>query len=182
MFYRIKGFLIKSFYLITISPIFLKMKQLASVLILALPLLFFGSCGGSKKTTTTPSSTSGIQFVKADKLMPILDKAKNENKLVFVDIYTTWCVPCKMMERDVFSDKNIGNFFNDNFISMKIDAERGNGANIAAIFEVIAYPTLLFLDENGRILERKEGAAYHTELRRLADEALAKNAGLGAGM
>lgn len=149
-----------------------------SILPLCVAVLFLmTSCGGSKKTSvtkTSPAKKSGIRFVSSDKLMPVLERAKKENKLVFVDIYAEWCVPCKMMERDVFSDKTVSNLMNEKFISMKVDAEKGNGASLAAIFEVIAYPTLLFLDENGRVLERKEGAAYHTELKRLANSAWAK--------
>jgi len=111
--------------------------------------------------------------------MPLLDRAKNENKLVFVDVYADWCMPCKMMDRDVFTDPALGRFMNENFISVKIDAEKGNGSNIASIFEVYAYPTLLFLDENGRVLERKVGAAYQTEMRRLADSAIQQSQAVG---
>lgn len=156
------------------------MKQLTIALIFVLPLVLLSSCGGSKSTTSTETKT-GIHFVKSEQLMPVLEKAKDQNKLVFVDIYTTWCGPCKMMDKNVFSDKKIGDFFNDNFISVKVDAEKGNGKNIAAIYEVIGYPTLLFLDENGRILEKKIGMAYHTELKRLASDALAKHSAGGIG-
>ena len=60
---------------------------------------------------------------------------------------------------------------NEHFISVKINAEQGNGPNLAALYEVKSYPTLLFLDLNGRVKSRKEGAAYQTELRRMGNEA-----------
>lgn len=104
----------------------------------------------------------------------MLDKAVAENKLVFVDFYTDWCLPCKMMEKDVFVDKELGLFFNTHFINLKVNAEKGNGINLAQIFEIKAYPTLLFLNEKGQVLERKEGAAYHTELKAIAESAIAK--------
>lgn len=105
--------------------------------------------------------------------MPLLQQAKDEGKLVFVDIYTTWCLPCKLMDEDVFSNKDIGKFMNDNFINMKIDAEKGNGSNIAAIYETQVFPTLLFLNPNGEVLVRKDGAAFHKELVELGEQALA---------
>lgn len=153
------------------------MNKLTIFPFLIAALFLITSCGSSKKshTSTKTGKKTGINFVSYDKLMPALEKAKKENKLVFVDVYADWCVPCKMMERDVFSDKAISNLMNEKFVSLKINAEKGNGKNIAAIFEVIAYPTLLFLDENGRILERKEGAAYHSELKQLANRAWQKS-------
>lgn len=54
----------------------------------------------------------------------ILKKAKEENKLIFIDAYTTWCGPCKMMARNVFTDAEVGTFFNQNFINVKLDMEK----------------------------------------------------------
>lgn len=115
-----------------------------------------------------------FDFQESDQLMPLLDKAVAENKLVFIDFYTDWCLPCKMMEKDVFVDKELGLFFNTHFINFKVNAEKGNGINLAQIFEIKAYPTLLFLNEKGQVLERKEGAAYHTELKAMAESAMTK--------
>lgn len=124
--------------------------------------------------TTNPTPKFAFDFAESDQLMPLLDQAKEESKLVFVDFYTDWCLPCRLMEKDVFMDRELGNFFNKNFISYKVDAEKGNGVNLAQIFNVQAYPTLLFLNDKGQVLERKEGAAYHTELRAMAESAMSK--------
>ncbi len=113
-----------------------------------------------------------INFVESDMLMPVLERAENEDKMVFLDFYTTWCMPCKLMDEDVFTDKEIGRYFNDNFLSMKIDAESEAGANLAGIFEVKAYPTLIFLNKKGVSVARREGVAYHSELKSMAQEAL----------
>lgn len=137
-------------------------------------VLFFAACS-SKKTVIEPEAPepTGVQFMQSDKLMPVLEVAKTENKLVFVDFYTTWCLPCKLMDEDVFTDKELSKFLNDNFINYKVDAEKGNGANLSVLYQIMAYPTLLFLDAEGNVLTRKIGAAYQTELRKLAEEALA---------
>jgi thiol:disulfide interchange protein len=154
------------------------------ILVLALltsTLFLFPSCKGTKKATTSSggvtipnSGKGGVQFVESATLTSVLELAEKENKLVFVDFYATWCTPCKMMKEDVFPDKTIGEFFKKNFISYSVDAEKGNGINLAVVYGVKAYPTLLFLDAKGRVLESKQGAAYHTELMEMAKRALGR--------
>jgi thioredoxin-related protein len=78
------------------------------------------------------------------------------------------------MEEDVYSDENIGDFINDNFISYKVNAEKGNGPNLKLLYNIESFPGLLFLDHNGRVLEQKQGAAYHTELKEMANRAIEK--------
>lgn len=112
----------------------------------------------------------GVKFQRSELLRPLLEQAKAEGKLVFVDFYATWCGPCKAMDRNVFSDKRVGDFFNENFISYKVDAD-GEGSHIAAIYDIKSLPTLLFLDPDGEVLARKDSAAGITDLKSLARKA-----------
>lgn len=75
-----------------------------------------------------------------------LAKAKAENKLIFIDFYTKWCGPCLAMAEDVFTQSFIGAFYNSNFVNLKIDAENGEGVELAKRFGVNSYPTYAFLD------------------------------------
>lgn len=75
-----------------------------------------------------------------------LAKAKAENKLVFVDFYTQWCGPCFNMAQTVFVLPEVGAFYNANFISAKIDAENGEGVELAKKYGVRSYPTYVFVD------------------------------------
>lgn len=136
--------------------------------------LLFSSCKSNKEILQPEIQVklSAVDFVKSDKLSKVLDIAKEEDKLVFVDFYTDWCLPCQLMDEDVFADQDMADFLNDNFINYKINAEKGGGPDLSAIFEVKAYPTLLFLDHKGRVILRKQGAAYHTELKAMALQAL----------
>lgn len=78
-------------------------------------------------------------------------KAKAEKKLIFVDVYTTWCGPCKMLDRQVFSDQETGRRINAFFISYKADAE-AQGRALAVKYGVKAFPTGLFLDAEGNLV------------------------------
>lgn len=99
--------------------------------------------------------------------------AKSEGKLVFVDVMTSWCGPCKMMARDVFPQKKVGDFMNEKFVSIKIDAEKGEGIEIAKTYKVNAYPTFLLLNpdksEVARMVGGKQPDGFIAEIERLLD-------------
>ncbi len=159
--------------------------RLFQIAVLGLSLV---SCNGTNKKLRTTSThvkevtkkkkQFAVDFHYSKSLSTILDKATRENKLVFVDIYTDWCTPCKLMDKDVFTDKATAEYLNKNFISYKVNAERENGPDLNLIFGVQVYPTLLFLNAKGQVLSRKDGAAYHSELLRLASDALQLQAGI----
>ncbi len=88
-----------------------------------------------------------------------LEAAKAENKLLFVDFYTEWCGPCKMMARDVFPQKEVGDFMNAHFVCLKIDAEKGEGVELAKRHNVRAYPTFILIDANDKEVGRREGGS-----------------------
>ena len=86
-----------------------------------------------------------------------LEKARAEEKPIFVDAYTTWCGPCKMMSQRIFPDPQVGDLFNANFISVKIDMEQEPGLKFQRQYPVRAYPTLLFIDGTGKEIKRVLG-------------------------
>jgi thiol-disulfide isomerase/thioredoxin len=88
----------------------------------------------------------------------ILARAKKENKMIYVDCFTTWCGPCKWMAKNVFTDDAVADFYNSNFINAKIDMEKGEGVDLAKQYKVSAFPTMLYLDAEGRQLHRTCGS------------------------
>jgi len=84
-------------------------------------------------------------------------QAKQENKVIFIDAYTTWCGPCKMMAKNVFTDTEVAETYNSQFINAKIDMEKGEGIDIAQEYGVVAYPTYLFVNGDGELVHRGLG-------------------------
>ena len=100
--------------------------------------------------------SQGIQF-EIGSWKEVLQKAKQENKLIFVDLYTTWCGPCKKMAAETFPQQAVGDYFNKNFVNYKIDAEKGEGPELAGKYEVSAYPTLVFVNAAGELVYKFMG-------------------------
>jgi thiol-disulfide isomerase/thioredoxin len=102
-------------------------------------------------------SASKIEFRNLS-LAEGLAAAKEEGKPVFIDCYTTWCGPCKWMTANIFTDESVAEYYNENYICLKIDMEKGEGIDIAKNYSVRAYPTLLYLDDSGETLLVSVGA------------------------
>ena len=115
-----------------------------------------------------------FDFKKDIILSDVLDFAKSQNKPVFLDINASWCAPCKLMQRDVYTHQETAQYFNDNFINYKVDIDLNEGPDLKLIYEITTIPTLLWLDSRGRVIYRKEGACYHKELLKNAEIALQK--------
>ncbi len=88
-----------------------------------------------------------------------LAAAKAEKKLVFIDFYTSWCGPCKMMMKNIFPLKEVGNYLNSKFVCIKIDAEKGEGPELAKRYQVKAYPTFVAINPAEEILMTKVGGS-----------------------
>ncbi len=116
---------------------------------------------------------SGIEFFHGT-----FDEAKvlaaKENKMIFMDAYAEWCGPCKRMAATVFTEDKVGQFMNDNFINVKMDMEKGEGPTLSNTFDVSAYPTLLFIDEQGKLIQKEVGAYPTEQFIKAAQTALGK--------
>jgi len=107
-------------------------------------------------------------------------QAKNPKK-IFVDMYTVWCGPCKLLDRNTFSNPDVANFINTNFYPVKFNAEgndkitfkgkvysnpsynpakatrRNSAHQFTRYMGVRAYPTVVFIDEQGNLINTVKG-------------------------
>lgn len=112
----------------------------------------------------------GMKFEESN-FATILAKAKKENKLVFIDAYTTWCGPCKLMAKNIFPLQAVGDYYNSHFVNAKIDMEKGEGIEIAKKYNVKAFPTYLFVDGDGEIVHRTLGYVEEKDFIQFAKDA-----------
>ncbi|MEL6720355.1 MAG: thioredoxin family protein [Bacteroidota bacterium] len=105
----------------------------------------------------TTTNAKGIDFFHGT-WEEALEKAEAEEKIIFVDAYAEWCGPCKRMARNVFTDSEVGDFYNQNFINLKIDMEKPENATFRKGYPVAAFPTLYFIDFTGDVVHQVKGA------------------------
>jgi thiol:disulfide interchange protein len=105
------------------------------------------------KSPVSKQEGAGIAF-KHISLEDAKKQAEKTGKLIFIDAYTSWCGPCKRMAATTFKDEKLAKYFNENFISLKIDVEQdADGPEIEKMYKIQAYPTLLFINENGKLVK-----------------------------
>jgi len=106
---------------------------------------------------TEPSrSGKGVSFTQTS-LASAIQLAKAQKKLIFIDIYTAWCEPCIMLRLRTFSNKEAGQFFNENFINLSLNGEKGEGLKLFQAYRLTAVPTLIILDSDGTPLLGTQG-------------------------
>ncbi len=123
-------------------------------------------------------SAQEIKWMSMDEALAA--QAKKPKK-IFVDMYTNWCGPCKMLDKNTFSNPDVANYINKNFYAVKFNCEgnetvnymgkpyanpgydpakankRNSSHQFTRYMGVNAYPTVLFLDEKGGLINRVKG-------------------------
>ncbi len=97
------------------------------------------------------------EIVKVEDWNNALADAKNNDKLVFLDIYATWCGPCKYLDNNVFTDKSLGEYYNAHYVNLKMDGETPFGAEMVRKFALSGYPTLFFLQPDEELITKIVG-------------------------
>ncbi|WP_430815956.1 thioredoxin fold domain-containing protein [Carboxylicivirga sp. RSCT41] len=119
------------------------------------------------------SKGQGIKFENID-LKQALEQAKKNDKLVFLDCYTSWCAPCKLLDKNVFTQEKVGDLFNLHFINIKLNMEQEELRPLAQNYRISSYPTLLFLDANGKMLHKVAGNMKAEDLLNFAHIAISE--------
>ena len=86
-----------------------------------------------------------------------LQLTKEESKPIFLNISASWCGPCKRLKANTFTDPEVGKLFNTGFINVLVDGEAGEGILLAGKYEIRGYPTLIFIDSDGKLIAQTAG-------------------------
>lgn len=148
--------------------------RLKNFLFVFVVLMINNACKVSTTSKQKPTETTGIKFIEDD-WSSALKKAKTQNKLVFLDIYATWCGPCKMLKQYTFTNTSVQNFFNSNFINVSVDGEKGVGPVLAQQYSIEGYPSLIITDATGKPVLVTAGYMPADELLKFAGEALKRS-------
>jgi thioredoxin-like negative regulator of GroEL len=98
-----------------------------------------------------------------------LARAKKEKKYVFIDFYATWCGPCKMMDRQTYSDSTVAKAA-ARYVNRKVDAEKGEGIALSKRFGITAYPTMVIVNASGKEVNRAQGFRPPPDFARFLDD------------
>lgn len=124
------------------------MRKISLMLTFAIVALFGGQL-----------MAQGIEFDTKSSWEELLKISKDKNKLIFLDCYTTWCGPCKGMAAKVFTDSEVGEFMNSNFICTKRDMEQGEGIELQKKYKeyIPGFPTYLLINHKGEVVYQSAG-------------------------
>ncbi len=133
-------------------------------LFLSVVAIFLASCTATQ-TQSSGGQKKSVSFIKGKKTLDdVLAKATAENKIVFIDFYIDNCAPCKVMDDMAFTDKSVYQFYNKNFINFKVDAIDFDYVELAKQYNVREYPTLVYIDNTGKVLLTHYGGASAIDL------------------
>lgn len=106
----------------------------------------------------TTAARSQVKF-ETKSTDAVREMAVRTGKLVFIDLYASWCPPCRMMEREVFSRKDVGEFMEQRFVAAKYDTDKATGRALLKKYGNGAIPLYLIFNTEGELLGRIQGAA-----------------------
>lgn len=130
--------------------------------ILLLFLLLLGAVGAEAQVRFMTRSTDAVRRM-----------AIEQQKLVFIDLFATWCPPCQMMEREVFSRSDVGEFMASRFVCAKYDVDKTTGRELLKRYGNRRVPLYLIFNTEGELLGRIRGATdperFMAEVKRILD-------------
>ena len=82
-------------------------------------------------------------------------EAAKSGKIVLVDFYTTWCGPCKMLDKNTWTDPGVVKLLSEKTIALRLDAEKETA--LARKYKIEAYPSVLLIKPDGTEIDRLVG-------------------------
>lgn len=153
-----------------ITQINKKARFLLSLVLLVLTANFMSA---QQKAAKSNMSKEEINFTGSS-WKEVTAEAKKTGKYIFVDAYTSWCGPCKLLKSTTFKEKAAAAYFNKNFINYTVDMEKGEGIQLAKEWVINSYPSLIFFKPDGKMALKQIGYVDGKNLIELGREAIAK--------
>jgi thiol:disulfide interchange protein len=148
------------------------MKKLLHLNYLVITFVFVFNTAVKAQESVSKSSTQ-INFIE-NSWNEALKQAARQNKYIFVDAYASWCGPCKMLKATTFKNNKVADFYNDNFVNVAIDMEKGQGPALAAQWGLQAYPTMIIFTSKGKPVSGTVGYIRANDLIKFGRQALNK--------
>jgi len=119
------------------------------------------------------SATAQVKWMTFDEALAAQEK---EPRKLIVDVYTSWCGPCKLLDKNTFQNKEVADFINANYYAVKFNGEgteevnyldntytnpshdpnrrgRNSQHQFAQAMKVRGYPSIVFFDEKGNFIQ-----------------------------
>lgn len=123
---------------------------------------------------TDSSESGGIKFFTG-KWKEAVAETQKQNKPIFLDIYASWCGPCKMLKWNTFSNNKVAEYYNSNFINVSFDGEKAEGEELAAKLQISGYPSLCYFNKSGVPILYSTGYIGPKEFIDIGKQALSRN-------
>ena len=143
--------------------------MLALIAAIIAVILLLPSCGNRNAKKDAETDAESTTLVKAGDTAPdftveMVDGSSMtlgdlKGKVVLLNFWATWCPPCRTMEREVFSRKDVGDFMEQHFVAAKYDVDKTTGKELLKRYGSGAIPLYLVFDTQGELLGRIQGAA-----------------------
>lgn len=150
--------------------------------VIFIPALFFILL---VSTSLKPIEESPVHWMTFEQAV---EKCKTQKRKIFIDVYTDWCGWCKVMDRKTFTDPNVAKLLNEKFYAVKFNAEQRedvkfqettfkfveNGRSgyhqlaAALLNNQLSYPTVVFLDEDFKMIQPLPGYREAAEFHKIA--------------
>jgi thiol-disulfide isomerase/thioredoxin len=137
------------------------MKQIIAQKIIAVLLLLFSMGLNAQKIA--------INFMNGD-WDSVMQQAIEQNKLIFVDVYADYCPPCKQMDAQVFTNKEVAVFYNKNFINYKVNLSNRENHAFQTLHSIKELPALLYFTPDGRVMRKTTGCKEVEEFLEIGSE------------
>jgi thioredoxin-related protein len=124
---------------------------------------------GDNNEKIVPAANNGILWTSGLSWKEVVKKARKENKFIFLDVFATWCGPCKLMDKEVYTAPKVGEFFNQKFISVRVQMDKtkkddedvrkwySDADALSKKFGIAAFPSYLFFSPYGNLVYRETG-------------------------